>query len=139
MRNIVLLGKGDSGASGNPRISEECTRKTFSLYIQSWLARESIAKVAQTTDEDSAELKDRESYLLKIKEMLFDIRKCEIYPMVIGYRETIRWFGDKMTFVIHGNTGCEIRFRRFIDLSQTGREVARKEEDYRQLERMFGR
>ena len=55
-----------------------------------------------------------------------------------------------MTFATHGNPGCEIWFRRFADLSKTGRvwelneegrhlKVARNEEEYRQLARRFGR
>ena len=86
----------------------------------------------------------------KIKEILRDLRKCELYPMISGYHETKNWFGDKTTFAIHGNPGCEIWFRRFIDLSRAGEiwelneegrhlKVTRNEEDYRQLARRFGR
>ena len=150
MRNIIIIGKGDSGANENSRVAEECTKKTFLLYIQSWIARERIANAAQTTDEECEELKGRKSYLLKIKEMLSDLRKCEIYPMLSGYQETKIWFDDKMTFAIHGNPGCEIWFRRFIDLSRTGMvwelkgegrhlKVARNGEEYHQLARRFGR
>ena len=82
--------------------------------------------------------------------MLFGLRKCELYPMLSGYNEAKNWFGDKMTFVIHWNTGCEIWFRRFTDLSRTGKiwelneegellKVTRSEEDYHQLARRFGR
>ena len=150
MRNAILLGKGDAGALGNPRVMEECAKKTLPLYAQSWLARGSIANAAKTTEEESEEIKDRKSYLLKIKELLFDLRKCEVYPTLSGYQETKSWFGDKMTFAIHGNPGCDIWFRQFVDLSKTGRvwelneegrhlKGARIEEDYRQLARRFGR
>lgn len=55
-----------------------------------------------------------------------------------------------MTFAIHGNPGCGIWFRRFIDLSKTGRmwelneegrhlKVTRNDEDYHQLARRLGR
>ena len=149
MRNTILLGKGEKGETENPRVEEECAKKTFLLYIQSWLAREIATEIAQTAKGESEELKGQKSYLRKIKEMLLDIRKCEIYPTLSGFRETENWFGDKMTFATHGNPGCEIWFRRFIDLSKTGRawelnEEGRqlgvtRNEDYQQLARRFGR
>ena len=55
-----------------------------------------------------------------------------------------------MIFTIHGDPGCEIWFRRFADLSKTGRiwelneegeqlRVTRNEEDYHLLARRFSR
>ena len=38
---------------------------------------------------------------------MFDLRKCEIYPMLIGYHEERNCFGDKMTFSINGNQAAK--------------------------------
>ena len=70
--------------------------------------------------------------------------------MISGYQVVKTWAEDKLLFIIHGNPGCEIWFRRFIDLSKTGRiwelneegaelRVTRSEEDYHLLARRFGR
>ena len=109
--------------NGGTRVEEEeeCAKKTFILYIQSWLAREDVGRMARTTKEESEGPKGRESYLVKINETVSDLRKCDLYPMLSGYREIKRWFGAKLIFIIHGNPGCEIWFRRFADLSKTGR------------------
>ena len=149
IRNTLLLGKDEKREIENPRAGEECAKKTFILHIQSWVERENVEKIAQANGETEG-MKVRKSYLLEIKQMLFGMRKCEIYQMLIGLRETKNWFGDKMTFAAHGNPGCEIWFIRFIDLSGTGGmwelneegrhlEVTRNEEDYHQLARRFGR
>ena len=84
--------------------------------------------MARTTKEESEELQDRKSYILKIKEMMFDLRKRELYPMISGYQETRSRSDDKMVFVIRGDPGCEIRFRRFAGLSKSGRVWEMNEE-----------
>ena len=76
-------------------VDDEYTKKAFLLYTQSRMRRENIAKIANTTETETEETKHRESRLLKIKEMLFDLRKCEIYPMMSGYQEQRNWFGGK--------------------------------------------
>ena len=110
----------DKGAPGGTSL-EECAKKAFLLYIQSWLSRGEVNKMSRTTKGESEEIKDRKSYMVKIKEMVFGLMKCELYPMISGYREVRTWHDDKMIFIIHGNPGCDIWFRRFVDLSKTGR------------------
>ena len=106
--------------------------------------------MAQTAIEESGELKDRKSYMLKIKEMIRDLRKCESFRLLIGFRSTRIWCDDKATYAIRGNAGCETWLRMFGELSKTGTiweindenrhlRVARREEEYRQLARRFGR
>ena len=140
----------DKGVTADTRVVEECTKKAFLLYIQSWLARELIGEKARETAEDTEEVKDRKAYLTKVKEMIFDLRKCEIYPMISGYQEIKIWAEDKLLFIIHGNQGCEIWFRRFLELSKTGRiwelneegkelRITKSEEDYNLLTRRYGR
>ena len=80
-----------SSGQGNSRREKGGRRmhkKAFLLYIQSWLARDDVDQMARTAKEKSEELKGRKSYIRKIKEMAFDIRKCELYPMISGYQET---------------------------------------------------
>ena len=109
-----------------------------------------VENMSRTTNEESEEIKGRESYLVKIKEMVFDLRKCELYPMLSGYQEIRTCHGDKMIFIIHGGPGCAIWFRGFAYLSKTGRiwemneegrqlKITRNEEDYHTLARRFGR
>ena len=106
--------------------------------------------MAQTTKEESLELKGRKSYLLKIKEMPLDVRKCGTRPLLVVYRDIRNWLGEKATYAARGNPGCEIWPHRFAELSKTGmawgineenghRKVTRNEEEYRQLARRFGR
>ena len=136
----------DKGETENTRAREECTKKAFLLYIQSWLSREIVEKVVMATTEDTEETKDRKLHLEQVGEMIFDLGKCEIYPMISGYQEVKIWAGNKLLFVLHGNQGCEIWFRRFVDLSKSGRiwglneegkelRVTRSDDDYHQLAR----
>ena len=87
-------------------------------------------KMARATKGESEDLKDRKSYLVKIKEMALGFRKCELYPMISGYQVIKSWSVRKLIFTIHGNPGCEIWFRRFADLSKNradlGTERGRK-------------
>ena len=81
---------------------------------------------------------------------MYDLKKCEMYPMISGFQESRSWYEDKMVFTIHGNPGSEIWFRRLVELSETGRiwelneegkhlRVTRNEEDYHLLARRFSR
>ena len=83
-------------------------KKAFLIYIQSWLSREAVEKMAQATTEKTEEVKGRKLYLAKIKEIAFGLRKCEIYPMISGYQMIKTWAEDKLLFIIRGNQGCEI-------------------------------
>ena len=118
MRDKLIQTKG---SMENNRVKEECTKKTFLIYIQEWLATAGVKRTAQTSNEETEEQKDRKSYLQKIKEMMYDLKSCEMYPMISGFQENRSWYDDKMVFAIRGNPGCEIWFRRLADLSKTGR------------------
>ena len=150
IRQVLIEEKTDESVNASPRVVEECTKKAFLWYIQSWLARDEMAKVETTTEEEAEEVKDRKSYLVKIKELLIDLRRCEIQAMISGYNEIRTWSEDTQIFTIHGNPGCEIWFRRIIDISKTGKiwelnesgkylKATKSEEDYQQISRRFGR
>ena len=71
--------------------------------------------------EGEEDRKGRKSYMLKIKELLRDMGRCEIYPMISGYTMGRCWEGDKEVYIIHGNSGRVLWFMRFLAISKTGR------------------
>ena len=100
---------------------EEHAKKAPLAYIQAWLSRDEILETAKTTGEETEEVKGRKAYLLKIREMIFDLRRSEIYPLINGYQEVRTWQDGKLIFTICGNPGCGIWFRRFVELSKSAR------------------
>ena len=67
-----------------------------------------------------------------------------------GYTIGRSWESDKEVYAIHGNNGCEMWFKRFEEISKTGKirglntpgkylKITRSEEEYHQLSRRFGR
>ena len=134
----------------NMRVIEENTKRAFLPYIQEWVAGGKVRKYTQELDEDNEETKDQKAYLAKIKETILDLKTCELYPMISGYRETETRAEDKLIFTIHGNRGCEIWFKRLVELSrmghiwelnEEGRElrIMRGETEYNRLTRRYGR
>ena len=92
----------------------------------------------------------KKSYIQKTRELLLELRRCEIYDMISGYQETKGWYDGRTTYIIHGNPGCEDWFRRLADISRIGKMwglneeehhfgIMKREEDFHQLTRRFGR
>ena len=131
-------------------IMEDAAKKAFLLRIQSWGSRRSIAEHLRISAGETEDRGDRKSHILKTKEPHQDMRRCEIYPTISGYTIGKRWDDAKAVYIIHGTSGCAIWFKRFGEISTTGRtwglneqgmplEITRNEEEYRQLARRFGR
>ena len=81
---------------------------------------------------------------------MLEMRKCEIYPAISGYHDMRGRYEGGISYIAHGNQGCEIWFRRFVDISRTGEMwalneegrhigIMTQEEGFRQLTRTFGR
>ena len=51
----------------------------------------------------------------------FNMRRCENYPAINGYVEVESWCGDKITYIIDGDVGCEMWSKRTEEISKTGR------------------
>ena len=134
----------------NMKAIEENTKRAFLPYIQAWVAGGEVRQKTQEMNEDNEETKDRIAYVAKITETILDLKTCELYPMISGYQEIETKAEDKLIFTVHGNRGCEIWFKRLVELSrmghiwelnEEGRElrITRSEVEYSRLTRRYGR
>ena len=132
------------------RMDGECEKKAFLLYIHSWISRAIFDKPIGRKPAESEDSVGKKSYMQHARGLLLELRKCEIYPMLSGYREMRSWYGGKSAYLLHGNPVCEVSPRLFVDISRTAKawglndeghrlRVAGNEEGFRQLTRRFGR
>ena len=70
--------------------------------------------------------------------------------MIRGFQEMRGWKEGRTTYMANGNPGCEVWFRRLVDISRLGKTcelneeehhlgIFKQEDDFHQLARRFGR
>ena len=102
MRTTALLDQTGKETAGNKGIDEDCAEKhPFYIYDRGSQWIESVKW--KPSKEESEEMRDRESYLLKIKEMILGCANAKSPRLVSDYREMGSWFDDKSTFAILGD------------------------------------
>lgn len=118
MLEMMIKEKTGETSSNSRGLIEEVTKMTFLLYIQSWISQSKIEEQLQMDQNETEDRKDRKSYMIKVEELLHDMGRCEISTMINGYTQGKSWGDVKETYVLRGNIGCEIWFRRFGDIKK---------------------
>lgn len=124
--------------------------KTFLLYVQSWMIGDVVDTSILKGEKGSDRNLDKKSYLQKTRDLLLELRRCDIYNMIRGYQEGRGWRDGQTSYAIHGNPGCEDLFRKLVDISIIGKiwelnsddhhlRIVKQDEDFHQLTRRFGR
>ena len=113
-RNAVssIASKAYPGKRANRRVptgrKSGRRAKAFPMYIQSWISRRRVDDQLRISEGEKEERKDRKSYVLKIKELLRDMRGCEIFQTISGFAEGRSCGSDKTAYITHGNVGVGI-------------------------------
>ena len=90
---------------------------TFLIYVQSRMSQDCIDAGITIRKDDTEDMMGRKSYFQKIQDAMLRARKCELSPLINGYKETKSWQIDRYILTLHGNIGCGDWFRESADIS----------------------
>ena len=86
---ILMSEKKAEIEGGNWKLTEEITKKAFFLYIQTWISRdranEKIYEKPPVERNESEDRKDRKQYILKLRSIIQDLKRCGLGPLINGF------------------------------------------------------